>query len=54
MDKRLHHYNSDGQELVLSGQRKSNERVEGDYQRMIERWHQAIKGRRLTANGKHD
>ena len=54
MDKRLHHYNSDGQEIVLSGQRKSNKQVESDYQRMLNRWSRAVKGGRLTSNGQHD
>lgn len=36
MDKeRLHYHNSDGQEIVLNGQRKSNKQVESDYQRML-------------------
>lgn len=55
MDKEyLHHYNSDGQEIVLSGQRKSNVRIESDYRRMLNRWSRAVKGGRLTSNGKHD
>lgn len=42
MDKRLHHYNSDGQEIVLSGQRKSNEQVKSNYQRMLRGWRKAV------------
>lgn len=54
MDKEyLHHYNN-GQEIVLSGQRKTNKEVESDYQRMVNRWSRAIKGGRLTSNGQHD
>lgn len=54
MDKRLHHYNSEGQKIVLSGQRKSNVRIESDYQRMLRGWRRAVKGGRLTSNGQHD
>ncbi len=54
MNKRLHHYNSDGQEIVLSGQRKRNNETESDYQRMLNRWSRAVKGGRLTSNGQHD
>lgn len=42
MDKLLHHYNSDGQEIVLSGQRKSNEQVKSNYQRMLRGWRKAV------------
>lgn len=43
MDKEyLHHYNSDGQEIVLSGQRKRNNQIESDYQRMLKGWRRAV------------
>ena len=54
MDKEYLHHNIDGQEIVLSGQRKSNKQVESDYQRMLNRWSKAVKGGRLTSNGQHD
>ena len=53
-DKRFLHFNDKGEIVNLSGKCKDNRQGKSDYQRMIERWHQAIKGRRLTANGKHD
>lgn len=42
MDKRVHHYSDDGQEIVLSGQQKNNKQVKSDYQRMIERWRKVL------------
>ena len=54
MNKRLHHYKSDGQEIVLSGQRKRNNQIESDYQRMLRGWRRAVEGGRLKYNGKHD